>query len=52
VSTEAVAAAAVAGTPDEQIDAAARTLIGTLEADVLARVRVVSPSKFEQIVVD
>ena len=49
---ETVAVAAGGGTPDEQIDAAARFLSGTLEADVLARVRVVSPTKFEQIVVD
>ncbi len=47
-----VAAAAGAGTPDEQIDTAARTLTTALEADVLARIRAVSPEKFEQLVVD
>jgi restriction system protein len=39
-------------TPDEQIDTAAETLTGELEADLLDRVRTVPPTQFEQIVVD
>ena len=41
-----------ATTPDERIDTAARLLEGALEADLLASIRTVPPSKFEQIVVD
>ena len=39
-------------TPDERIDTAAKLLEGALEADLIARIRTVPPSKFEQIVVD
>ena len=39
-------------TPDERIDTAAKLLEGVLEADLIARIRTVPPSKFEQIVVD
>jgi restriction system protein len=41
-----------ANTPYEQIDAAARALNSALEADLLARIRLVDPAKFEQLVVD
>ena len=41
-----------ATTPDERIDTAAKLLEGALEADLIARIRTVPPSKFEQIVVD
>lgn len=39
-------------TPDEQIEAAAKILTSALEAELLARVRTVHPTHFEQIVVD
>ena len=39
-------------TPDEQLDNAYKTLTAALEADVLAKVRSVDPSRFEQLVVD
>jgi restriction system protein len=48
----AATSSAPPSTPYEQIDAAARTLNTALEAELLARIRSVDPSKFEQLVVD
>ena len=39
-------------TPDDQIDSAANLLAAAVEADMLDRLRSMSPSKFEQVVVD
>jgi restriction system protein len=39
-------------TPDEVIDTAAETLTAALQAELLARIRTVHPTQFEQIVVD
>ena len=47
-----VTSSLASSTPYEQIDAAARALNTALEADLLARIRSVDPSKFEQLVVD
>ncbi len=43
---------AATATPDEQIENAAKQLNAALESEVLARVRTVEPTQFEQIVVD
>ena len=49
---DAAGGPASANTPDEQIDTAAGTLSAALEADLLALLRSVHFTKFEQIVVD
>jgi restriction system protein len=48
----AAASSNLAETPDEQIDTAAETLTAALEADLLARIRTVQSTQFEQIVLD
>lgn len=46
------ALADTAATPDDQLDAAFKSINAALESELLIRVRRVDPSRFEQIVVD